>query len=182
MKHLKKTLAALMLLASIIGSPVFAQNQDVFNLYATLKFDRTFKVKAARENEVKQERAMEVMQDNEYACTGYEEGIFFSNPLMLDGRPLDYGEFNLLSEGELTVSKGATVTGQTTQIPFYLYLRRNGTKVLIPGKEKSDSNQTKIDITEILGHAEPGDLLVIEAVRKEDGPVKRILKLIGGGC
>lgn len=30
--------------------------------------------------------------------------------------------------------------------------------------------------------ANPGDQLVIEPVRKEDGPAKRILKLLKGGC
>lgn len=166
----------MILLTSIIGSRTFAQNKDLFN------FDAILTLKTERAKEVKQERAKEVMQDNEYASTGYEEGIFFCNPLMLNGKPLDYGEFNLLSKGELTVSKGAAITGQTTQIPFYVYLRRNGNKVLIPGMERSDPKQIKIDISEILRHAEPGDHLVIEAVKKEDGPVKRILKLLGGGC
>ena len=175
MKHLKKSFTLLMLLTLIIGSPTFAQ--DVFNLDAILKFNRDAIVKAERAKEVKQERAKEVLQDNEYVSTGYEEGIFLCNPLMLNGKPLDYGEFNLQSQGELTVSKGAAITGQTTQIPFYVYLRRNGNKLLIPGPK-----QTKIDISEILRHAAPGDHLVIEPVNKEDGPVKRILKLIGGGC
>jgi len=140
--------------------------QDLFNFDATRK--------AAR--------IKEVMQDNEYVSTGYEKGIFFINPLMLNGKPLDYGDFNIQSKGELTVTKGATKTGQTTQIPFYVYLRRNGNKVLITGKERSDPKQIKIEISEILRHAEPGDHVVIEAVRKEDGPVKRILKLPGRGC
>ena len=49
--------------------------------------------------------------------------------------------------------------------------------------ERSDPNQTKIDIAEILLHAERGDQLVIEAVNKEDGSVKRILKLLNAyGC
>ena len=99
---------------------------------------------------------------------------------MLNGKPLDYGEFNLQSQGELTVSKGTAITGQTKQVPFYVYLRRNGNKVLIPGKERPDPDQIKIDISEILRYAAPGDQLIIEAVRKEDGPVKRILKLLEG--
>jgi len=180
MKHLK-SFALFMLLTSVIGSRTFAQNQDAFSLDAMMKFNRTLELKTALANDLKQERAKLVMQDNEYAYTGYEEGIFFSNPLMLDGKPLDFGEFNLLSRGELTVSKGSAVTGLPTQIPFYVYLRRNGTQVLIPGQETPDSKQT-IDISEILRHAKPGDYLVIEAVEKEDGPVKSILKLIGLGC
>ena len=153
-----------MLLTSIIGSRTFAQ--DLFKFAAISKA----------------ERAKEVMQGNEYTSTGYERGIFLCNPLMLNGKPLSYGDFNNHSNGELTVRKGSAITGQTTQVPFYAYLRRNGNKVLIPGKERSDPKQLKIDISEMLRHAKPGDHLVIEAVRKEDAPVKRILKLLKEGC
>lgn len=170
----------MMLLTSSFGLQTFAQ--DSFNYNAMLKFSRDWTVKSEREKEIKQERAKEVMQDNEYVTTGYEVGIFLCNPLMLDGKPLDYGEFSLTSTGELTVVKGVSIPEQTQTIPFYVYLRRNGNKVLIPGKEKSDPEQTTIDIKEILQHAERGDLLVIEAVRKEDGSVKRILKILGDGC
>jgi hypothetical protein len=180
MKHLKKSLTLLMLLTSILGSRIFAQ--DFFNIASIHKFNNDMMLKAELAKKVKQERAKEVMQDNEYASTGYEEGIFLCNPLMLNGKPLDYGEFNLQSQGELTVTKGAAITGQTMQIPFYVYLRRNGNKVMIPGKERPDREQIKIEISAILRFAEFGDQLVIEAVNKEDGPVKRVLKLLGGGC
>jgi hypothetical protein len=180
MKHLKRSLTLLMLLTSIIGSRTIAQ--EFVNMNAVFKFNNDMIVKAAIAKEVKQERAKEVMQDNEYARTGYEKGTFLGNPLMLNGKPLDYGEFNLASSGELTVIKGAAITGQTTQIPFFVYLRRNGNKVMIPGKERPDQEQIKIEISEILRYAEFGDQLVIEAVNKEDGPVKRILKLLGLGC
>ena len=180
MKYLKKSFILLMLLTSIVSSRTFAQ--DFFDYNAMLKFSLDWTVKGERAKEVKQERAKEVMQDNEYAITGNEVGIFLSNPLMLDGKPLDYGEFSLASTGELTVIKGAATTEQTIEIPFYVYLRRNGNKVLIPGKETSDPKLIKINIAEILLHAERGDHLVIEAVRKEDGSVKRILKLLGLGC
>jgi hypothetical protein len=174
MNPLKKFFVLLMLLTCISSSHAFAQHQDAFNLNAMMKFYRTLELKEERANEVKQERAKEVLQDN--------EGYYTGNPLMLDGKPLDFGEFNLFSRGELTVSKAATVNGETTQIPFYVYLRRDGNNVLIPGKEIADSNQIKVEISEILSHAKPGDYLVIEAVKKEDGSVKSILKLLALGC
>lgn len=153
-----------MVLTSFAGPRTFAQD-SVFNANPILKAELT------------------VMQDSEYQNTGYEKGIFLSNPLMLSGKPLDYGKFNLESKGQLTVCKGAkTPAGQTKPIPFYVYLRRNGNKILIPAKEKSDPKQVKIDLSEIFKYAKPGDHLVIEAVNKEDGRVKRILKLLGGGC
>lgn len=156
-----------MLLTSILSSRISAQDlaRQLFTFHAIER----------------QERAKEVILDNEYATTGNERGIFLSNPLVLNGKPLVYSEFNIQSKGELTVSKGKA-TGQTVQVPFYVYLRRNGNKVLIPAKERCQVEQIKVEISEILKHAEPGDHLVIEAVRKEDGAVKRILKIVGGGC
>jgi hypothetical protein len=173
MKTLKKSFALLLLVTLISGSPTSAQD-SLFNPYANEQAKQLEKVKL--------ERAKEVKQDNEYSSTGFEKGNFFSNPLVLNGKPLDYSEFSLRSTGELTLIKGSVITGDTTQVPFYVYLRRNGTKILIPGKEKADPKQIKVDISEVFKHAEPGDHLIVEAVRKEDGPVKRILKLIGGGC
>ena len=165
MIHLKRPCILLMLLTLIITSRTSAQDlaQQLFNFDA--------KGRLAREKEV--------IQNNEYVTTGYEKGIFISNPLMLDGKPLEYSEFNIQSKGELTVCKGTAIKGQTTQIPFYVYLRRDGNTVLI-SPVKTD--QIKIDLADVLKHAKPGDLLVIQAVNKEDGPVKRILKLLGGGC
>lgn len=176
MKHLTKSITLLMLLTTMMGSQAFAQNQDLFRINAMF----TWEIERAEKE--KRERAKEVAQDNEYIRTGHEAGIFFENPLMLDGVPLEYGEFNLRSKGELTVNKGAVITGKAMQVPFYVYLRRNGNIVPIPGKECPDPKQTKVEISEILSHAEIGDQLVIEAVRKEDGAVKRILKLLGLGC
>ncbi len=123
------------------------------------------------------------MQYNEYNSTDYEQGFFLSNPLMLNGKPLDYSVFGLSSKGKLTVNKSATTSGQETQIPFYVYLRRNGNKVLMPGNERSYSKQIKIEISEILRYAKQGDQLIIEPVNKEDGPARRILKLLeNDGC
>lgn len=165
MKHLKRSFAVLMLLTLITPSRTFAQDFE-FDLQAMLM-------------PVAHPRAMQVMQNNEYTSTGYEKGNFYNNPLLLNGKPLLYAEFTLESKGELTVIKGAPVTGKTVQVPFYAYLRRNGIKVFIPG---CAPKQTKIEISNILRHAKTGDQLVIEAVRKEDGAVKRILKVPGGGC
>jgi len=155
-----------MILTAIIGSRTFAQDYlSSLNLVDQTK---------------KSDRAKEVIQDNEYAGTGYEKGFFYCNPLMLNGKPMDYNAFNVKSKGELTVVKGSAITGSTTQVPFYVYLRRDGNKVLIPGNEKCSTSKTKMDLTKILQHAKPGDQLVIEPANRADGPVKRILKLLDG--
>jgi hypothetical protein len=170
MKHLKKSFTLLMLLTSIIGSRTFAQ--DSMQTFSSYKLFNQIQIS---------QRGKEVIQDNEYTSTGFERGNFYDNPLMLDGKPLDYNIFNLGSKGELTVIKGAAITAKTIQVPFYAYLRRDGKKVIIPG-ERYNPKQMKIDLSEILRFAKPGDQLVIEPNSKEDGPVKRILKLLGGGC
>jgi hypothetical protein len=187
MKHLKKTFTLLMLLMLIINSRTFSQHSsrtfaaDNFKTFTQDNFRFATAWEVMQQIQVKQ-RAREIMQDNEYTTTGYEQGSFLVNPLMLDGEPLDYSIFGLRSKGELTLAKEATTTAQLTQIPFYMYLRRNGKKVFIPGKESPGSKQIKIEISEILNYAKPGDQLIIEPARKEDGPAKRILKLLENGC
>jgi hypothetical protein len=165
MKHLKKSFVLLMLLTVISGSRTSAQ---VLSLEEML-------------SRITREREKEVRQDNEYNSTCREQGDFYINPLRLNGKPLDYNDFSLASTGELTVIKGDK-NGDTTRIPFFVYLRRNGNIVPIPGKETFHLNQTKADISEILKYAKPEDQLVIEAVNKEDGAVKTILKLLKCGC
>jgi hypothetical protein len=167
MKHLKKSYTLLMLLTVSIGSRTIAQEFSSLTLFNPVQVTL---------------RAKEVMPDNEYTTTGIEQGTFYINPLLLNGKPLDYIAFNAKSTGELTVIKGAALTGKTTQVLFYVYLRRDGNRVFIPGDEGSEIGKTKIDISQILRHAKLGDQLVIEPIDKADGPVKRILNIIKGGC
>ncbi len=179
MQQLKKSLALMILLTSV-GSLTFAQEQNAFNLDAILKFNGMLEHQTAQANQKKQERAKEVLQDNECTFTTNEEGTFLSTSLILNGKPLDFGQFNLSSRGELTVRNGATTTEQA--IPFYVYLKRNGNNVFNPNDKVADSPHTKIDISDVLQHAQPGDYLVIEAVTKEEGVVKSILKVLPLGC
>jgi hypothetical protein len=168
MKHFKKFSFLLMLITVITGSRVSAQDYFTsLNPFTQLQMSP---------------RALDVKQDNEYTSTGHELGIFYDNPLMLDGKPLDYNVFNNKLTGELTVIKGAAITGKTLQVSFYCYLRRDGKRVSVPGNEKFNTGYIKVDISEILKYAKDGDHLVIEAVNQVDGPVKRILKVLAGGC
>jgi len=166
MKHLKKQYALLMLLTVMVGSRVSAQD-----FFSSVKPVNHIKIVA---------RPEEVLVDNEYKKTGFEQGEFYDNPLLLNGRPFDYREFTPDLTGELTVIKGAPNGGQPTQVPFYLYLRRDGKKLSTSCTSVSEAGQTRFELSQILRHAKPGDQLVIEAVNKEDGLVKRILQLPGG--
>ena len=125
MKHLKKTFTLLMLLMLIINSRTFSQDSsrtfapDNFKTFTRDNFRFATAWEVMQQIQVKQ-RAREIMQDNEYTTTGYEQGSFLINPLMLNGEPLDYSIFGLSSKGELTLAKEATTTSQPQQIPFYV--------------------------------------------------------------
>jgi hypothetical protein len=167
MKDLKKSSILLMLLTVILSSQTFAQ--DYFtSLYPFPRVQNS-------------EKLFQVVQNSEYTHTGYEVGSFFEHPLLLDGKPLDYNKFKLSLKGELTVIKGAPITGEIILVPFRVYLRRSdGVRLDIPESEMVRTH-TKLEISKILRHALPGDQLVIEAANKEDGAVKRILQ-IPDGC
>jgi hypothetical protein len=128
------------------------------------------------------DRAKEVMQDNEFVVSAETVGTFFINPLLLDGNTLDYSTFSLQSKGELSLVKGGALTGNPIQIPFYVYLRRNGRIIQLHGEETLKLKRLKIDLSMIMKFALPGDQLIIEPVNKEDWQAKRILKLMEGGC
>jgi hypothetical protein len=131
----------------------------------------------------KANRAKEVMQCNEIERTDKSStSNIHSNPLLLNGKPLDYGSFDLNSEGLLTVVKGAPETADATPIPFYIAIRRNG--VEIEDKKMQFLNKTlyQVNLSDIFHFCKQGDMLIIKPVKKEDWQAKRILKLIGGGC
>jgi hypothetical protein len=128
------------------------------------------------------ERAKEVMQDSAYVGNGKAYDNFFNNPLLLDGKALDYNTFSLQSKGVLTLIKGVTDSGKAVQIKFHVYLRRDGSIVKLPGDDGSKTQYWSIEISEILKSAKKGDLLIIEPANDEDGRATRVLKLLDDGC
>jgi hypothetical protein len=118
-------------------------------------------------------------QVNEFAYSGPPVGNFYCSPLMLDGVAFEYNAFTLETKGELTLIKGDPKSGKVVEISFYLNLRRDGKLLTHPcGEGVIFSNA---EISTILEIAKNGDELIIEPVKKEDWPAKRIIK-IGGGC
>jgi hypothetical protein len=131
----------------------------------------------------RQQRAKEVAQDNEFEHHDVGENEnFSSNPLMLNGNSLDYGNFNLQSKGVLTLVKGNLLTVKVTPIPFYVSIRRNGK--ILDDKNMLFLNKTlyKINLSKIFPFSKDGDMLIINPVNVENWKAKRILKLISGGC
>jgi hypothetical protein len=127
----------------------------------------------------KADRVKEVMQNNELEGNGILStgcNNIWSNPLLLDGKTLDYGTFALESKGVLSVEKA------TASIPFYISIRRNGN--MIEDKKMLFLNKPlyKVNVSDIFPHCKQGDMLIIKPVRAEDWQMKRILKLIHDGC
>lgn len=104
------------------------------------------------------------------------ERTFSCNPLVLDGNPLDYNFFSIISRGTLTVVAGDPVSKEATLIPFRIYLRRNG---MIIQKGASDSGRQRydVDIATLLVLAQPGDELVVDPARKADWLARRIIRV-----
>lgn len=127
------------------------------------------------------ERAASIILDNEIGPDkAGATGNFSWNPLALNGKPLDYTQFGGFSKGLLCVVKGKPEIMDPETIPFHIYLRRDG-MIINEGKSSSTREVFRIEISEVLKLAKPGDHLIIEPVRKADRQAKRIIKVIGGG-
>ncbi len=104
-------------------------------------------------------------------------GDFYSNPLVLNGKPLDVTRFNIFSRGTLAMVKGNPESPFAEKIPFRIYLRRDG-ELITTGASNRLQQVFSVEISEVLKLSEPGDHLIIEPVRKTDRPAKRILQVI----
>ena len=127
--------------------------------------------------------AKEVMQDNELEKNALGENANISwNPLLLNGKVLDYDMFFLESKGVLTLVKGKPETDEATPIPFYISIRRNGK--IFEDKKMTFLNKSlyKINLSALSTFTKNGDILIIKPARAEDWKAKRILKLIANGC
>lgn len=160
----KSALLLFMLVAFLTDAPLFAQ--PVLGLASWQE----------------SERAKEIIQDNEYVVNDKAVDNFFYNPILLNGKALDYNTFSLQSQGVLTLIKGVGNTTKIVRIPFHVYLRRNGTILKLHGDDASKPKYLELEILTILKYAKPGDVLIIEPANEEDWQAKRILKLIDGGC
>ncbi len=126
----------------------------------------------------------EVKQNNEFLRTSNGEGTYFhSNPLLLNGKSLDYGTFDMNSQGVLSIVKGDPQSKDAKAIPFYVSIRRNGQ--IISDIKMSFLNKVlyQINLSDIFLFSKPGDMLIVNPAQSEDWRAKRILKLLGtGGC
>ena len=94
----------------------FAQNNNLAFAYLT-KFNW----------EMIAQRIEAVTHDNEFERHELRsEPSIYSNPLILNGKMLNYATFDLFSRGILTVVKGAPESAEAKPLPFYVSIRRDG--------------------------------------------------------
>ncbi|GAB4029989.1 hypothetical protein GCM10028809_22040 [Spirosoma gilvum] len=105
-----------------------------------------------------------------------EKPDFYTNPLILNGKPLDLTVFSIHSRGHLALVLGDPTSEEAVKIPFRMYLYRNGTLI---HKEESDQGRQVHDIATVMDLASPGDDLVIDPVRPMDKPARRVIRLQG---
>ncbi len=165
----KNVFIALVVLLNL--NSAFAQN-------GTVAFTDLTKLKILYK-ETDYKRAKEVMQNNEFEKSGCTVQI---NPLLVDGKALDYGTFDLNAKGVLSLVNGQAETKQAQNIPFYVYIRRNGEIIEDPKMSFLNKELHKINLSDIFSFCKDGDLLIIKPAKAEDWASKRILKLIGRGC
>lgn len=118
-----------------------------------------------------------VMMDNELERNDLgSDTDFHANPLMLNGRRLDYMLFSNASSGKLQVAEGEVGVEGSSFVPFTVRLRRNGKLVSLgDGLNKAT---TEVEISEILSKSQPGDHLIIRPVNPAHWKAKRILRVM----
>ena len=123
-------------------------------------------------------------QDNELErkVVGKTEDIH-CNPVLLNGQPLDYNNFNLESTGELTLVSGDPGHPNAERIPFYVQIRRNDSFGYIGDlKNYLIESVYVLEVAEVLADAKGGDLLIITPTRPQDWKAKRIIKIKNSNC
>ena len=125
-----------------------------------------------------------VQMDNELEPSneGTYENIH-TNPLLLNGRELNYDEFGLQSEGILTVIAGDPGSQESMQIPFTINLRRYGKVLNDPAMPFLNHELNEVEVSSVMRFAKPGDQLIITPTQKKYWKAKRILRVVSRtGC
>jgi hypothetical protein len=100
----------------------------------------------------------------------------FVSSLVLNGKPLDYAHFSVISKGKLSLIKGNPYALESsTKIPFRIYLKR-GHEYLNAGLSSTTREVHEVEIAHILDLARFGDELIIEPIHKNHPP-KHTIKL-----
>lgn len=105
-----------------------------------------------------------------------QSASFFSNSIQLNGYPLDYSNFTLLSRGVMTLVDQGNSSEKGKQVPFRVYLRRKGV-VITEGGMSDKTEYRNVPIHQILAKALPGDELVIDPLYRTDRINRQVITL-----
>ena len=121
--------------------------------------------------------------DNEFNRSGFVlPSEVYCNPLLLNGKPLDYEQFNLNSTGELTLVLGNPEGPNPERIPFYVQLRRREGLNQLADLNYLNQSVYSLEVSRVLSNASSGDLLIITPTNPVDWKAKRILLIKGNNC
>jgi hypothetical protein len=111
---------------------------------------------------IKGDKKWLIQRDNEFERNeaGKEEP-FYVNPLMINGKPLDYNHFNLRSSGIMTVVRRNSSSEENRPIPFAISLRRNGQRINPVSESIFQKVLLFVEISEVFKHAKMNDELII---------------------
>ncbi len=104
------------------------------------------------------------------------ENYFYGNPLVLNGKPLDYQTFWKGSKGLLALVKGNPNSADSPRVPFKIYLKHEG-QVVNKGLSSDTRELYEVEVAHILALARFGDQLIIEPARESDAKAKRVINL-----
>lgn len=104
------------------------------------------------------------------------ENYFYGNPLVLNGKPLDYQTFWKGSKGLLALVKGNPNSADSPKVPFKIYLKHEG-EVVNKGLSSDTRELYEVEIAHVLALARFGDQLIIEPARESDMKAKRVINL-----
>ena len=104
------------------------------------------------------------------------EDFFYSNPLTLNGLPLNNVTFWKGSKGILALVKGNPNAAGSPKVPFKIYLKHEG-QIINKGLSSDTRECYEVQVDYILALADFGDELIIEPARKSDALAKRVIKL-----
>ena len=102
------------------------------------------------------------------------EGNFHSNPLLLNGHPVEYKLLSSVNRGMITLVKGNPESSDAARVPFLIYLKRAG-KIVNPDSHAHNHAVMQYEMAEILRYAKAGDEIVIDPASKEDAVARRII-------
>jgi len=102
-------------------------------------------------------------------------GNYYSYPVIFNGHILDYADFKMKSRGQLSIVTDNPGSANATEVPFYIYLGRNGKIVKECKMNCLNQPVNSIEIADILSFSKAGDVLVIIPAAKPGGKTKIIL-------